>query len=105
MNWARMNRLSRRWLPPARIPGPTRASTFGPEARARCGSAARRDLCGGPRATGVLPRQLRLSHRPAGGEAPPLLHRGPIEIDYESPCDAVVVALEPVMKGWTAAVD
>ncbi len=35
------------------IRGPNSGFTPGPKVRARCGSAARRDLCGGPRLTGV----------------------------------------------------
>jgi hypothetical protein len=50
ISWARMNRLSIRWLPPANVmhPFPTRDFAYGPKAGAQCVSSARWDLCGGP---------------------------------------------------------
>ncbi len=61
LDWERINRLSTRWLPPARIstPGPTRASTPEPKAGAQCVSSARWDLRGGPPATAV-PTAIKL---------------------------------------------
>jgi hypothetical protein len=54
-NWERMNRIAKRWLPPARVMHPfqTCGSTPTPEAGAQCVSSARWDLRGGPPARAV----------------------------------------------------
>ena len=51
IDWRKITRLGRRWIPANHIChlGPTRASTTNTQGRARCGSVARRDLCGGAR--------------------------------------------------------
>ena len=68
LNWQRMRRLVHRWLPPPRICHPyplvrLGASALSPKVGAGCGSAARPDLCGGRRATGV-PTATRLGGTP-----------------------------------------
>lgn len=52
LTWQRMKRLLDYWLPPARIRHPYPDLRFGvmTQGGARCGSSARRDLCGGRRA-------------------------------------------------------
>jgi RNA-directed DNA polymerase len=64
LNWERMNRLSIRWLPPARIQHPWPDARFNakPKGGAQCGSPARWDLRGGPPATAV-PTAIRERHR------------------------------------------
>ena len=55
LNWERMDRLARRWLPPARIlhPYPKHASTLAPEAGAQCGSPVpHAGICAGGRPQG-----------------------------------------------------
>jgi hypothetical protein len=55
LTWQRMKRSTDLWLPPVGICHPLAdcGSASRPEAGARCGSAARRDLCGGRRAIAV----------------------------------------------------
>jgi len=55
LNWARMDRLTKRWLPPARPRHPFPVVRFDArtEAGAQCGNSARWDLCGGPPVTAV----------------------------------------------------
>lgn len=55
VRWERIRQLIDRWLPPARVCHLIRpcASSPGPKAGARCGSAARRDLYRGPGVTRV----------------------------------------------------
>ena len=66
LDWTRTSRYVRRWLPPARIPGPSLGSTFAPKVRAQCGSPARWDLCGGrPEPSGEGPSLPRPDRRPS----------------------------------------
>lgn len=55
LTWERMNRLSIRWLPLARIMHPWPEARFDATTQggARCASSARRDLRGGPPTTAV----------------------------------------------------
>jgi hypothetical protein len=55
LTWQRLDTLAEHWLPT-----PRNACASRPEAGARCGSAARRDLCGGHRVTGVPTATLLL---------------------------------------------
>jgi RNA-directed DNA polymerase len=49
LTWERINRLAKRWLPPARVKHPFPEERFDARTQGRspCGSPARWDLCGG----------------------------------------------------------
>jgi hypothetical protein len=55
LNWARMTRLVKNWIPPAKCSIHRRSSACTSESKAgaQCGSSARWDLCGGRRAIGA----------------------------------------------------
>ncbi len=56
LTWARMDRIQKRWLPPARTMHPFPGGALrchSPKVGAQCGNPARWDLCGGPPARAV----------------------------------------------------